>query len=97
MKKIIAVIMVLILMSTLCACGNMSMGFGNFEFKKVHIDTYNYSGCFAVEKWHDNETGIEVKTKEAGSLYLSEGTYFLISDDCPFCDHPTEKGGAKNE
>ena len=94
MKKIIAVIMVLTLMSTLCAC-NMSMGFGNFEFKKVHIDTYNYSGCFTVEKWHDNETGIEVKTKEAGSLYLSEGTYFLISDDCPFCDHPTEKGGAE--
>ena len=86
--------MVLTLMSTLCAC-NMSMGFGNFEFKKVHIDTYNYSGCFTVEKWHDNETGIEVKTKEAGSLYLSEGTYFLISDDCPFCDHPTEKGGAE--
>ena len=93
MKKIIAVIMVLILMSTLCSCGNMSIGLGNFEFKKVHIDTYNYSGCFTIEKWYDNETGIEVKTKEAGSLFLSEGTYFLISDDCPFCDHPTEKGG----
>lgn len=93
MKKIIAIIMVLILMSTLCACGNMSMGLGNFEFKKVHIDTYNYSGCFTIEKWYDSETGIEVKTKEAGSLYLSEGTYFLISDDCPFCAHPTEKGG----
>ena len=87
--------MILILMSTLCAC-NMSIGFGNFEFKKVHIDTYNYSGCFTVEKWHDNETGIEVKTKETGSLFLSEGSYFLISDDCPFCDHPTEKGGGSD-
>lgn len=95
MKKIIAIIMVLGLMSTMCGCGNMSLGMGNFEFKKVHVDTYNYSGCFTIEKWHDNETGIEVKTKEAGSLYLSEGTYFLISDDCPFCDHPTEKGGAE--
>lgn len=86
MKKIIAVIMVLVLMSTLCAC-NMSMGFGNFEFNKVHIDTYNYSGCFTIIKWYDNSTGIEVKTKEAGSMYLSEGTYFLISDVCPFCNH----------
>ena len=95
MKKIGIILLILVLGITLSACGNMSMGFGNFEFNKVHIDTYNYSGCFTIEKWYDNSTGIEVKTKEAGSMYLSEGTYFLISDDCPFCNHPTEKGGAE--
>lgn len=85
MKKIIAIGMVLILIGALCACANMSMGIGSFEFNKVHVDTYNYSGCFTVMKWYDSETGVEVKTKEAGSMFLSEGTYFLISDDCPFC------------
>lgn len=94
MKKIFSILVIVILIFVLCSC-NMSMGFGNFEFKKIHIDTYNYSGCFTVEKWHDNSTGIEVKTKEAGSMYFSEGTYFLISDDCPFCNHPTEKEGVQ--
>lgn len=85
MKKIIAIMMLLVLMVVFCGC-NVSYGPGILEFKKVHIDTYNYSGCFEVEKWYDGETGIEVKTKEAGSMFLSEGTYFLIGDECPFCD-----------
>lgn len=93
MKKISAVIIVLILISTLCACGNMSLGFGNFEFNRIHIDTYNYSGCFTVEKWYESGTGIEVETKEAGAMFLSEGTYFLIGDECPFCTHTAEKEG----
>lgn len=95
MKKIFVILMLLILMATLCACGNMSVGLGNFEFNKVHIDTYHYSGCFSVEKWYDNGTGIEIKTKEGGSMYLSEGTYMLIANECPFCDAPTEKGGGE--
>lgn len=90
MKKTIAILMVLTLIcGLLCGC-NMSLGFSNYEFKKVHIDTYNYSGCFTVESWADNSPGIEVKTKEAGSMYLSGGTYFLIEDDCPFCAEKTE-------
>ena len=86
MRKIFVLIMVLILIGGLCGC-NVGMGFGNFEYKKVHIDTHHHSGCFAIEKWYDNETGIEVKTKELGSLFLSEGTYFLVGKDCPFCDN----------
>lgn len=86
MKKIIAMIMVVALMvAILTGCGNMSMGFGNFTFKKIHVDTYHYSGCFTVEKWHDNASGIEVKTREVGHMYLAEGMYMLIEDDCPFC------------
>ena len=87
MKKIIAMIMVVALVTVMFAgCGNMSMGFGNFTFEKIHVDTYNYSGCFTVVKWYDNENGIEVKTKEAGFMYLAEGMYMLIEDECPFCD-----------
>lgn len=85
-KRIIAIIMVVTMLTAmLTGCGNMSVGFGNFTFKKVHVDTHNYSGCFTIEKWYDNESGIEVKTKEAGFMFLAEGMYILIEDDCPFC------------
>lgn len=84
-KKIITIIMlVAILTTTLTSC-NMSLGFGNFDFEKIHVDTHNYNGCFTVEKWYDNSNGIEVKTREAGSMYLAEGMYILIEDECPFC------------
>jgi hypothetical protein len=86
MKKIIVVIMAMaMLVVMLTGCGNMSLGFGNFTYDKIHVDTYNYSGCFTVEKWYDNTSGIEVLTKEVGSMYLAEGMYMLIEDDCPFC------------
>lgn len=87
MKKIIAIIiMMLALVVLFTGCGNMSMGFGNYTFEKIHVDTHNYNGCFTVEKWYDNASGIEVKTKEVGSLYLAEGMYMLIEDECPFCE-----------
>lgn len=86
MKKIIVMIMVVALVAVMfVGCGNMSWGLGNFTFRKIHVDTHNYSGCFTVEKWYDNSSGIEVKTKEAGFMYLAEGMYMLIEDDCPFC------------
>lgn len=86
MKKLFVMIaMVITLVFVLTGCGNMSLGFGNFTFDKIHVDTHNYNGCFTVEKWYDNENGIEVKTKEAGHIYLAEGMYMLIEDECPFC------------
>ena len=86
-KKIIALVLAIVcICGILAGCGNMSMGSGNFTFKKIHIDTYNYSGCFTVKKWYDNSSGIEVKTEEAGFMYLADGMYMLIEDECPFCD-----------
>lgn len=86
MKKIIVMIMIVAMLTVMLAgCGNMSLGFGNFTFKKIHVDTHNYSGCFTVEKWFDSTSGIEVKTREAGYMYLAEGMYMLIEDECPFC------------
>ena len=67
----------------LTGCGNMSMGIGNYNFQKIHVNNQ----CFTVEKWYDDETGIEVTTKEAGAMYLSEGSgYILIQENCPWCD-----------
>jgi hypothetical protein len=76
MKKIIGVLLIAVMTVTmLIGCGNMSLGIGNYEFQRIHIDTYHYSGCLEVDKWYDNTTGIEVKTKEFGAIYLSEGQY----------------------
>ena len=88
MKKFIAIIFVMVTMLFLLAgCGNVSVGLGNYSFKKVHIDTHHYSGCLTVEKWYLDENGIEVLTEEAGSVFLSEGTYIMIGGDkpCPMC------------
>lgn len=85
MKKIITIVVLAVMCMTMLTGCNMSMGIGNLSFEKVHVDTYHYSGCFTIQKWHDNESGIEVNTKEAGSMFFSEGTYVLIEDDCPFC------------
>ena len=63
MKKIIVLVLSVLLVVSLCACGNKSIGPGNFTFKKIHVDTHNYNGCFTVEKWYESSTGIEVKTK----------------------------------
>lgn len=73
----------------LTACGNMSLGLGNYLFEKVHVDTHHYSGCFTIVEWFDGGSGIEVLTEEAGSMFLSEGSYVLLegAEDCPFCGY----------
>lgn len=85
MKKFIAILLLLVLVVT-CFCGcNVSFGLGTYEYNRIHIDTYHYSGCLEIDKWYDNSTGVEVKTESGESLFLSEGTYILVEEDCPFC------------
>ena len=72
----------------LTGCGNQALGMGTFTFNHIHF-TDNVTGyCGTVEKWHDNETGIEVKTSEYGSMYCSEGSYILFGNgsQCPYCE-----------
>ena len=88
MKRIIAVLLLLCcLCACLAGCGNQSLGFGTFTFEHIHFTDHIDSHCATIERWVDSETGIEVKTKEFGSLFLSEGSYILVSktDDCPYC------------
>ena len=88
MKKILAIALALMMSLTmLVGCGNMSIGLGNFTYEKIHIDTHHYSGCLTIIKWYENSAGIEVLTEEAGSVFASEGTYMLIDGDngWPFC------------
>lgn len=84
-RKTIIAALAAVLAVTLSGC-NMSLGIGNYNFRKIHVDTHNYSGCLTIEKWYNDTSGIEVKTKEAGSIYLAEGMYMLIENKCPFCE-----------
>ena len=88
MKKIIFAVVIAISV-VLASCGNMAVfDPGNFTFTHLHSDTYHNPMCFTIEKWWDNTTGIEVRTKECGTMYFSEGDYVLIEDaeNCPYCD-----------
>jgi hypothetical protein len=83
-RKAIIAALAAVLAITLSGC-NMSFGLGNYNFRKIHIDTQNCSGCFTIEKWYNCESGIDVKTEEAGYMHFAEGMYILIEDECPFC------------
>lgn len=87
-KRIISIIMALIIVAiVLTSCGNMSIGLGNYSFKRVHIVTYNGNDVdLTIEKWYESGNGIEVYTREYGSIFLSEGCYILCEDRCPICD-----------
>lgn len=86
MKKIILVVMLIIVVVALSACNEDP--FGTYAFYKVHIcDFAGHCKDLDIISWTDSETGIEVKSKEYGSLFLSEGTYILYSDKCPICSN----------
>lgn len=87
MKKIVCVLLVILMMVGLCACGNENWGPGNYTYRHAHISNGVEGYCATVTSWHDNDLGVELHTKEFGSIYCSEGTYFLFEDgsECPFC------------
>ena len=85
MKKIIVSIVIIVTTAiVITGCGNLH---GDIKYKKIHVDTHRYSGCFTIEKWHRVSDGVEVMTQEIGSMYLAEGTYIIMegNKDCPFC------------
>lgn len=89
MKKVIGMILVvMLLVCTLCACGNENWGFGNYNWKHVHFSDAVDGHCATISSWHDNEAGIEIHTVECGSMFLSEGSYILFESEsnCPFCN-----------
>ena len=94
-RMIVGSVLILIaftLSAVLGACGNHKIGFGNFTFRKVHIFTHDgRDRCLTIEKWYENNVGIEVRTKECGTLWLSEGTYMLCEDECPICGREREE------
>ena len=71
---------------------NMDTDPGSYSFHAVHIygwDEWNKNAGRDVEikSWRDVEMGIEVNTEDYGAMFLSEGTYILLSriGYCPIC------------
>ena len=82
-------VVIAIMLCAFAACGNMDVvGIGNFNFEHIHFTDMTEGHCATVTSWIDNDNGIEVKTKEYGSIFLSEGSYILFEsgDKCPYCD-----------
>ena len=87
MKKKFSVLATLgVLCASLTGC-NMGIGFGDYSFYHIHFGDTITSHCANVSKWYDDAGGIEVNTKEYGSMFLSEGTYQLFENakKCPYC------------
>ena len=88
MKKIICLVLFVILtVAILCSC-NEGIGIGSLTFRHLHYNTYWQCGCINIQKWYNNENGIEVKTTDGTAMFFSEGTYILVEDQskCPFCN-----------
>lgn len=89
MKKIFVLMCVLVLTILCCAgCGNKAiLDPGNFNFKHVHISDHTEGHCLEIDKWWDNDSGIEVRMTNGEGVFLSEGTYQLFesSASCPYC------------
>lgn len=72
----------------LSSCGNRAiLDPGNFHFRHVHASNYLEGHCWDIDKWWDNDSGIEVRTLDGDGLFLSEGTYQLFESKemCPYC------------
>ena len=69
--------------------GNVGKGgWGNYQYNHICIIAGDDHQCYEVEKWWDNElSGLEVKVKNGGYIFASEGTYHIYSQssDCKFC------------
>ena len=87
MKKIVAVVLFVVVVCFMLVGCNQSLGIGNLNWKHVHFHNTLESHCATIVSWHNNTTGIEIHTKEFGSMFLSEGSYIMFEDsaDCPFC------------
>lgn len=87
MKKVIAVMLILVMTLALTACGNQNLLWGNFTYEHVHISDAIGGHCFNLEQWNEDAAGIELKIEGGSTVFLSEGTYMMFSDSdvCPYC------------
>ena len=72
-------------MAALLAGCNMGI-VGHFEFNGLHCADFNGNvRDFTVSRWYESDSGVEVLTEEAGSVFFSEGTYVMYENECPLC------------
>lgn len=84
MKKLKTCLLILPLLFCITGCSKIkSLFFG------VHIYDFITGGAdVAITSWDYSNDDIIVETEEYGYIYLTEGTFFLITDvdHCPLCD-----------
>lgn len=88
MKKFLTLIICIVILSTcLAGCNKAVLDPGAFSFTHIHFTDMTEGHCATIEKWWDNEEGIEVRTAEYGAIYCSEGSYILFesANNCPYC------------
>lgn len=84
MKKILKVLVflgLLISIIPLSGCkikGNESWSMGEYNF--VCVYDIPHDCYYKIDKWHNDEVGIEIKTAGYGTIFFSEGTYILYSE-----------------
>lgn len=88
MKKIITIVIAVLLMLSVTACGQP-------PYDRVHIDSYSYSGCYTVKGWNEEAGRIEIDTKEEGVIILDEenpGSYCFLErgEECQYCKDENE-------
>lgn len=88
MKKLICLLLAVIMLCALTACGNRAIGPGNYKFTHVHLVSGGEGVCYDINKWFDNDIGIEIETSNGEGIYASEGTYILVESKaaCKFCN-----------
>ncbi len=90
MKKFfILCVALLLLIACLTSCGNRAiLDPGNFKFTHVHMSDHVKGHCYEIDKWWDDDSGIEVRTVDGNGIFLSEGTYQLFESktSCPYCN-----------
>lgn len=90
MKRIFALFLMMgLVVICFTGCGNKAiLDPGNFSFTHVHMSDNVEGHCCEMDKWWDNESGIEVRLTDGSGIYLSEGTYqlFETKSACPYCN-----------
>ena len=86
MKKILFGLLAIAALS-LTGCGNHDVSFGSYSFHYVHVQMYGSEPThFKVNKWQNDDGGIELSIEGHGRILLGDGTYMMYDQEtCPIC------------
>lgn len=72
----------------LTGCNEQVVGWGSLKFTKVHIQMLGQPEPvhLLVSSWRNDDGGIELKTKNYGTILVGDGTYIAYDvEECPIC------------
>lgn len=87
-KRIFAlVLLVCVLLPIVLLFSSCDRAVGRYTFGGIVICVPGTSDhvCLTIVDGVMHDTGVEVKTKEYGPIFCSDGTYILFEDKCPIC------------